>query len=102
MARNRKRAKERRDRRPQAVAGRSRLAAAGGGEGIPSPIEHATPDVELADAQLAMGRIEALDGEPASDPEPDPSGEGGDDGGAVIGAGFDGGDGAEPRAGSGA
>src|SRR5438067_2411449 len=61
MARNRKRAKERRDRRPQPVAGRSRVAAAPAdvGGGMPSPLEHATPDVELADAQLALGRAEA-------------------------------------------
>jgi preprotein translocase SecE subunit len=26
---------------------------------MPSPIEHATPDVELADAQLALGRAQA-------------------------------------------
>ena len=68
MARNRKRAKERRDRRPQPVAGRSRVPATGGeaGMGMPSPIEHATPDVELADAQLAMGRAEV---EPDGDPQ---------------------------------
>ena len=60
MARNRKRAKERRDRRPQPVAGRSRVAAGqgDGALGMPSPLEHAAPDVELADAQLAMGRAE--------------------------------------------
>ena len=59
MARNRKRAKERRARRPPsadagvAVArGRDEHAAA------PPPIEHATPDVELAEAQLALGRPE--------------------------------------------
>ncbi len=34
----------------------------------PEPIEHATPDVELADAQLAVGRPE-LDGEEWSDEE---------------------------------
>ena len=58
MARNRKRAKERQARRPQPVAGRSRLAPGGanGDEGIPSPIEHAAPDVELAEAQLEVGR----------------------------------------------
>src|ERR1700719_359670 len=72
MARNRKRAKERRDRRPQPVASRSRVAAGQGevGRGMPSPIEHATPDVKLADAQLAMGRAEAApNGEPLSDAE---------------------------------
>jgi preprotein translocase SecE subunit len=30
--------------------------AAAGGAGAPNPIEHATPDVELADAQLALGQ----------------------------------------------
>jgi preprotein translocase SecE subunit len=34
---------------------------AGGAEPAPNPIEHATPDVELADAQLVMGRAEPLD-----------------------------------------
>ena len=67
MARNRKRAKERRDRRPQPVAGRSRVAAARGEDmGMPSPLEHATPDVELADAQLAQGRAQI---EPNGEPE---------------------------------
>jgi preprotein translocase subunit SecE len=72
MARNRKRAKERRDRRPQPVSGRSRVAAARGdnGGGLPSPIEHAAPDVELANAQLELARVEAAaDGEPQSDAE---------------------------------
>jgi len=60
MARNRKRAKERRDRRPQTVGTRSSLSGNGGaGQGIPAPLEHATPDAELADAQLAVGRAEA-------------------------------------------
>jgi preprotein translocase subunit SecE len=64
MARNRKRAKERRDRRPQPVASRSRVAAARGdtGGGMPSPIEHAAPDVELANAQLELARAEAASG----------------------------------------
>jgi preprotein translocase SecE subunit len=72
MARNRKRAKERRDRRPQPVASRSRVAATQGdaGRGLPSPIDHAAPDAELANAQLELGRAEsALDGEPLSDAE---------------------------------
>ena len=45
MARNRKRAKERRARRPQPVGrpARERLP------GAPNPIEHATPDAELAE-----------------------------------------------------
>jgi preprotein translocase subunit SecE len=72
MARNRKRAKERRDRRPQPVSSRSRVAAARGdtGGGLPSPIEHAAPDVELANAQLELARVEAgTDSEPQSDAE---------------------------------
>ena len=44
MARNRKRAKERRARRPQPVASRSR----DGATGAPSPLEHAAPDAEIA------------------------------------------------------
>jgi preprotein translocase subunit SecE len=49
VARNRKRAKERRARRPQPVA-------TGRNEETPGPIGHAAPDVELAEAQLALGR----------------------------------------------
>lgn len=70
MARNRKRAKERRDRRPQPVAGRSRVAASGGesGMGMPSPLEHATPDVELANAQLELARAQSVpDDQPLTD-----------------------------------
>ena len=48
MARNRKRAKERRARRPQPV-----VSARGDREETPSPVSHATPDVELAEAQMA-------------------------------------------------
>jgi preprotein translocase subunit SecE len=58
VARNRKRAKERRARRPQPVA-----STRGGAAEAPEPIAHATPDVELAEAQLAAGRPE--------EPEPD-------------------------------
>jgi preprotein translocase subunit SecE len=106
MARNRKRAKERRDRRPQAVAGRSQLAAARSniGDPLPSPLEHAAPDAELADAQLALGRIEEFEDEPVSALEADeelaPSGAGGGGGGAGIGAGFDGDGGASVPGGS--
>jgi preprotein translocase subunit SecE len=46
MARNRKRAKERRARRPQPVGRRTREELAG----PPSPLEHATPDAEIAEA----------------------------------------------------
>ncbi len=51
MARNRKRAKERRARRPQPVTG-ARVER----EEPPDSIAHAAPDVELAEAQLALGR----------------------------------------------
>jgi preprotein translocase subunit SecE len=44
VARNRKRAKERRARRPQPVASRPRDRATG----APSPLEHAAPDAEIA------------------------------------------------------
>jgi preprotein translocase subunit SecE len=54
VARNRKRAKERRARRPAQVA-RPRSSAE---PAAPNPIEHATPDVDLAEAQLAYGRPE--------------------------------------------
>ena len=65
MARNRKRAKERRSRRPAssqlsrpgvATARPERTEREAHELETPSPIEHATPDVELADAQLAVGR----------------------------------------------
>jgi preprotein translocase subunit SecE len=45
MARNRKRAKERRARRPQPVGRRTREELSG----PPSPLEHAAPDAELAE-----------------------------------------------------
>jgi preprotein translocase subunit SecE len=44
VARNRKRAKERRARRPQPVSSRPRDRATG----APAPLEHAAPDTELA------------------------------------------------------
>jgi len=64
MARNRKRTnKERRSRRPaqaepSAPPGIATVRPQHDGEGNPDPIEHATPDVELAEAQLAVGRPE--------------------------------------------
>ncbi|MDQ6821894.1 MAG: preprotein translocase subunit SecE [Actinomycetota bacterium] len=64
VARNRKRAKERRARRPAQVA-RPRSSAE---PAAPNPIEHATPDVELAEAQLAYGRPEDA-GVPSEVPE---------------------------------
>ncbi len=69
MARNRKRAKERRARRPTAgpvsqpgiaTARAQREPDEDGLEEAPNPLEHATPDVELAEAQLALGRPELV------------------------------------------
>ncbi len=62
MARNRKRAKERRARRPAPVATSRSVSE----PETPDPIEHATPDVELAEVQLAVGRPE-----PSEEPEPE-------------------------------
>jgi preprotein translocase subunit SecE len=62
VARNRKRAKERRARRPEPVA----TARGDRQQAAPDPIEHAAPDAELAEAQLALGRPEL-----AEEPEPD-------------------------------
>ncbi len=76
MARNRKRAKDRRPRRPpqaapsQAGNTRQGLPTATHDfedrveeNGAPSPLEHAMPDAELAEEQLAFGR--------PAEPEPD-------------------------------
>ena len=99
MARNRKRAKERRARRPQPVGSRQSTARTGDGmrppsqriperaeqapesidrveeevvpgpttahpdELAPDPLEHAAPDVELADAQVAFGSPAVTDEE---------------------------------------
>jgi preprotein translocase subunit SecE len=64
VARNRKRAKDRRTRRPAPPPSSRRGIATHEGapgpepeeNGVPDPLEHATPDVELANAQLAFGR----------------------------------------------
>jgi preprotein translocase subunit SecE len=61
VARNRKRAKERRARRPQPVVGGGGLS---GGEDAADPLAHAAPDVELAEAQLALGRPELAESSP--------------------------------------
>jgi preprotein translocase subunit SecE len=67
VARNRKRAKERRARRTDGGYGVRRVARSGAEpapepiDAAPDPIEHATPDVELADAQLAVGRAEPIE-----------------------------------------
>jgi preprotein translocase subunit SecE len=65
VARNRKRARSRRSRRPDDASG---LAATNGDAATgsdpfeaPSPLEHATPDAELAEAQLALGRPDLAD-----------------------------------------
>ncbi len=63
MARNRKRAKERRARRPEPVASARRDRE----DGAPPPIAHAAPDVELAEAQLAVGRDPELEVAPAEE-----------------------------------
>jgi preprotein translocase subunit SecE len=70
VARNRKR---RNDRRPRQTgdgpSARPGLATASGDrrDETPDPIEHATPDVELAEAQLAVGRPELSEAVPADD-----------------------------------
>jgi preprotein translocase subunit SecE len=69
VARNRKRAKERRNRRPAGGAAAQpgvATARTQRAEQTPDPLEHATPDVEIAEAQMALGRPE-LAGEPVSE-----------------------------------
>jgi preprotein translocase SecE subunit len=69
---NRKRAKDRRPRAPQPVPS----AANGADDGAPNPIAHATPDAELAEAQLALGRPELTpDAGTADEPEPQDGGQ---------------------------
>jgi preprotein translocase subunit SecE len=100
VARNRKRAKERRSRRPATgPIGRPGTATARAERDpledleAPGPLEHAAPDAELADAQLALGRPELArdaDGEPDDDgyDEADEFDEDSDDGdgdGASVG-----------------
>ena len=67
MARNRKRRNAGRGSRP-GPATRRGVATANGNrnEDAPDPIEHATPDVELAEAQLAVGRPEYAEAEPVA------------------------------------
>jgi preprotein translocase subunit SecE len=129
VARNRKRAKERRARRPAtAPASRPGVATARPDgpdldertrdqrakraeldslpapipdEELPSPLEHASPDVELADAQIALGRAELdANAEVASEDElaeeedevEDFGGGGADDGPPALGSGAGGGE----------
>jgi preprotein translocase SecE subunit len=58
VARNRKRAKERRSRRPQSASqpGLATARANRDDHNAPDPIAHAAPDAELAEAQMALGR----------------------------------------------
>jgi preprotein translocase subunit SecE len=66
MARDRKRAKQRRDRRdrrPPAARGGVRTDVRHGEDEAPDPLEHASAEVDLAEAQLAVGRPEYAEGE---------------------------------------
>lgn len=111
MARNRKRAKERRARRPQTVSVAARGAERPPRLGPPSPLEHAAPDIELAEAAelpaalrdgAGTGELELGDGELDREPseleheaeaELEPAGEGGGRGRVRVGAWFDDGEG---------
>jgi len=66
VARNRKRAKERQRSRAGAAAARRSATerAAGLEDDIPASIRHAAPDVDLAEAQLALGRPDLTDADP--------------------------------------
>jgi preprotein translocase subunit SecE len=73
VARNRKRAKERQRSRAGAAAARRSATArpAGLEDDVPESIRHAAPDVELAEAQLALGRPDLADADPElADAEP--------------------------------
>jgi preprotein translocase SecE subunit len=77
VARNRKRAKERRARRPQPVAGRPRDPSRprDRATGAPSPLEHAAPDAEIArqaelPPDLTEPELEELEAEAEEDEEP--------------------------------
>jgi preprotein translocase subunit SecE len=67
VARNRKRRNAGRGSRPGSAARRG-VATANGDrvDEAPDPLEHAAPDVELAEAQLALGRPELVDDEAAA------------------------------------
>jgi preprotein translocase subunit SecE len=73
VARNRKRAKERQRSRAGAAAARRSATerAAGLEDDVPESIRHAAPDVELAEAQMALGRPDLADADPElADAEP--------------------------------
>ena len=75
MARNRKRRSAGRERRPGPAAQPGVATARGNrSDDTPDPLEHAAPDVELAEAQLARGRPEYTDAElAAGEPEAEAS-----------------------------
>jgi preprotein translocase subunit SecE len=77
VARNRKRAKERRARQRQPVPTGRRDQREEHDDTI-DPIRHAAPDVELAEAQLALGRpdLEDSDASPAEPVEAEPTEDG--------------------------
>jgi preprotein translocase subunit SecE len=66
VARNRKRAKERQRSRAGAAAARRNATAQSAGleDDVPASIRHAAPDVDLAEAQLALGRPDLADADP--------------------------------------
>jgi preprotein translocase subunit SecE len=73
VARNRKRAKERQRSRAGAAAARRSATERTTGleDDVPESIRHAAPDVELAEAQLALGRPDLADADPElADAEP--------------------------------
>jgi preprotein translocase subunit SecE len=91
VARNRKRGRDRRTPRPGDVA----LATARDTDAPPAPLTHATPDAELAEAQLALGRPELASSRPGDDALLDrddadgPFGPGDEDAGGLGGSGGD-------------
>ena len=81
MARDRKRAKQRRERRGTAVAGRDRQDARPASQPIertdvPGALDHASSDVDEFDAALVRG----ADGVPAAETEPEDEPDGAEDG----------------------
>ena len=69
MARNRKRARDRRPRPPQQSGPGPSTNGRHDEEGVPEPLEHASPDTELAEAQLALGRPELTEAGDAEEAE---------------------------------
>lgn len=75
--------------------GRSRVASTPA-EATPDPLEHAAPDVELADAQLALGRPDLIDAGDAEQAEAEYERESAHSGGELESADADGGGGRAP------